>query len=138
MKQRLRAIFNRLHNSYLSKVAALTVMCFPLMNGIAHAADLGTANKSGILSKGGLSNFEMPWDKFLKSLAQAMTGPFAMVVGILALAGAAFALFKGNGGPATEKIILVCIGVAIVFFAPTIIEYMQESAGGFVLPAVLP
>lgn len=133
-KKDVRSIVSKLHTGYLNKVAALSLgFSGLLMNSVF-------ANKTGISSYTGKSlgdDFKLPWDAFLGSVVKAMTGPFALTIGILALAGAAFALFKGNGGPATEKIILVCIGVAIVFFAPTIIGYVSNSANGLLIAATL-
>lgn len=128
IKQKLSVWQAKAKNSYINKVAWLTSMLATL--GISPSFAINQGDYGG---QGGAVDVKLPWDGFLTGLAKTMTGPFAITVGVLAVAAAAFTLFKGNGGPASEKIIMVCFGVAIVFFAPTIISYLSQSAGGLTI-----
>lgn len=125
MKQtRLRSIFNRLQTTYLQKVAALAILLGS--STIFHPIFANTV--TSVVGEGYEAvEVKLPIMGFLVGLIQFMTGPFAIAIGIIALAAAAFALFKGNGGPVAEKIIFVSIGISLVFFAPTIVNYISQS-----------
>lgn len=128
IRQKVGVWHQKANNSYINKVAWLTSLLAAA--GISPSFAVNQGDYGG---QGGSIDVKLPWDGFLNGLAKAMTGPFAITVGVMAIAAAAFALFKGNGGPATEKIIMVCFGVAIVFFAPTVVSYLSQSAGGLTI-----
>lgn len=74
-----------------------------------------------------------PWTTFLNSLMQELTGPTAMILGILGVVGAAIALFSGHGGDGAKKFIVLIFAVSIALMAPTLIHYVGTDAGGFLL-----
>ncbi|WP_295235955.1 TrbC/VirB2 family protein [Veillonella sp.] len=120
---RLRSIYNRLQTSYLQKVAALTI----LFGSSTIFRPIFASTLNSVVGDYEAVEVKLPIMGFLVGLIQFMTGPFAIAIGIIALAAAAFALLKGNGGPVAEKIIFVSIGISLVFFAPTIVSYISQS-----------
>ena len=114
---------------YMKVTLALSVffgeMLYP---GLCFAQSVGYGTTlSGQQDMGSLT---FPWTKFLNSLVKEVTGPFPITVGIICLAGAAFMMFMGNGGGFTQKLMIILFGVSIALFAPTLIGYVQTSAGG--------
>lgn len=80
---------------------------------------------------------DWPWTRFLNSLAQEVTGPLPMVIGILAVCGAGFSLLFGNGGAGTQKALtLICV-VGVVLFTPTLVTYIYRSATGATIDMVI-
>lgn len=123
----VKQFYARCRKGYLDKVAMATVALSSV--GIFESA-LAKVARTAIsgASQAQKVDIKLPIMGFLNGVIDMLTGPFAIAVGILFLAGAAFALAKGNGGPATEKLILGCIGISLVFFAPTVISYVSTSA----------
>lgn len=81
----------------------------------------------------GVSVHEWPWTKFLNSLMHELTGPTALILGILGVVGAAIALFSGHGGDGAKKFIVLIFAVSIAIMAPTLISWVGQDAGGFLL-----
>ncbi|EEX76783.1 hypothetical protein SELSPUOL_01890 [Selenomonas sputigena ATCC 35185] len=71
--------------------------------------------------------------KFFNSLAEQLTGPLPMVLGIMGIAGAAIALFSGHAGGGTQKFILLILAVSIALFAPNFMTAISESAGALTI-----
>ena len=79
-------------------------------------------------SVGGTSR-TWPWDAFLKSLAQELTGPLPTTLGILGVVGAAGALIMGHGGDSTRKFLVLVLGVSVALSAPTLIGWLTSDSG---------
>lgn len=130
----VKQVFERLHMGYLNKIAALTILVgsSTLLNSVAAKTTvkniINKTNGASGQNVGDAIAIQLPIMGFLMGIIDFMTGPFAVAIGIIALAAAALALFKGNGGPVAEKIIFVSIGISLVFFAPTIVDYIYSSA----------
>lgn len=105
--------------------------------GFAESVGFETADVSNSNYLATLGDKEFPWTKMLNTLAQQLTGPLPMVLGILGLAAAAVAMFTGNGGGGTQKFIMLIFAVSTCLFAPTFIKWVSESAGGATLSDVL-
>lgn len=73
---------------------------------------------------------EWPWTKFLNSLAEQLTGPLPMILGILGIAAAAIGMFMGNHGAGMQKMLVLIFAVSICLFAPSFIQYISTGAGG--------
>lgn len=98
------------------------------------ALDLSTDLTDG---SSGLSKVEWPWTRFLNSLAQEVTGPLPLIIGILAVCGAGFALLFGNGGAGTQKALtLICV-IGVIMFTPTLVQYIYTSATGVTVDMVI-
>lgn len=87
-----------------------------------------TSFAGGIEDIDNAANWQWPWTRFFASLAKELTGPLPLTLGIIAIAGAAFSLFAGHGGPGTQKFFVLIFAIGICLFAPTFISYIQESA----------
>ena len=105
--------------------------------GFAESVGFETADVSNSNYLETLGDREFPWTKMLNTLAQQLTGPLPMTLGILGLAAAAIAMFTGNGGGGTQKFIMLIFAVSTCLFAPTFITWIRDSAGGALLLDVL-
>ena len=112
---------------------ALAVFCAVLANTEGAFAD--TFKTDNIAD--GLGDKEFPWTKMLNTLAQQLTGPLPMTLGILGLAAAAIAMFTGNGGGGTQKFIMLIFAVSTCLFAPTFISWIRTSAGAATMSDVV-
>lgn len=74
-----------------------------------------------------------PWEKFLVSLANELTGPLPMALGAMGIAGAAIALFQGHAGGGSQKFIVLILAVSICLFAPNFMTFLKDSASGLTL-----
>ena len=86
-----------------------------------HAAEANTLLSSAE------NEFVWPWDTFLKSLAQELTGPLPTTLGIMGVVGASIALFAGYGGDATKKFIVLILAVSIALSAPTLVDWLAKD-----------
>ena len=66
----------------------------------------------------------------LSSLANQLTGPLPMMLGILGIAAAAIGMFMGNHGAGMQKMLVLIFAVSICLFAPSFITMITSSAGG--------
>ena len=105
--------------------------------GFAESVGFETADVSNSNYLATLGDKEFPWTKMLNTLAQQLTGPLPMTLGILGLAVAAIAMFTGNGGGGTQKFIMLIFVVSTCLFAPTFITWVRDSAGGATLVDVV-
>ena len=128
----LKSMFQKkkaaLYRAWLMKVAGLSL--FVAANPILSFAT--TANSEDTASVN-----QWPWTKFLNSLAQQLTGPLPLTLGVLGLAAAAIAMFTGNHGAGTQKFIVLIFAVSICLFAPNFIEIIHGSAGGATIYGLL-
>ena len=70
-----------------------------------------------------------PWESILVSLKTALTGSTAKILGTLGLVIAAIGLFMGNLGDGVKKLFIIMIAVCLAIWAPTLMEYLEKSAG---------
>lgn len=136
-------MLKKLNAMYL-KVTLMLTMCLMMLTSSVFAStydagfldtDLGSKTSLGLGDSGG--NVDWPWTRFLNSLAKEVTGPLPMVVGILAVCGAGFALLFGNGGAGTQKALtLICV-VGVIMFTPTLVTYIYRSATGATIDMVV-
>ena len=63
-----------------------------LMSSKAFASGVSALKQGGA----GSLDIQWPWMKFFNSLADNLTGPLPMVLGVMGIVGAAFALFSGH------------------------------------------
>lgn len=72
---------------------------------------------------------DWPWTRFLNSLADQLTGPLPMILGVLGLAVAAIGMFMGNHGAGMQKALVLVFAVSICLFAPSFISYIGSGVG---------
>lgn len=130
--KKLKALYSRFNQSCFQKsctLAALLVTvpglkCFA-MNGLSNA----TVGNNIKIETGGTSIEDWPWTKFLNSLAEQLTGPLPMILGVLGLAVAAIGMFMGNHGQGMQKALVLVFAVSICLFAPSFIKFIAEGVG---------
>jgi type IV secretion system protein TrbC len=59
----------------------------------------------------------MPWETSLDSLTNAITGPVAKAIGVIAIFGCGIGLAFGDAGTLTRKALWVVLGLTIAFNA---------------------
>lgn len=72
---------------------------------------------------------DWPWTRFLNALADQLTGPLPMILGVLGLAVAAIGMFMGNHGAGMQKALVLVFAVSICLFAPSFISYIGSGVG---------
>lgn len=93
---------------------------------------MAVVNAASVTGLGGTtmsSSVTWPWERFLGSLAEQLSGPLPRILGVLGIVGAAVALFAGNGGAGTQKFIMLIFAISIALFAPTFISWLSSSSG---------
>lgn len=70
---------------------------------------------------------DWPWTKFFRSLADQLTGPLPLLIGIFGVVGAAGAMIYGNFGASVQKLLGLIAGVSICLFAPSFMHYLDGS-----------
>ena len=70
---------------------------------------------------------------FFNALADNLTGPLPMVLGVMGIVGAAIALFSGHSGGGTQKFILLIFAISICLFAVNFVNAISDSAGGLTI-----
>lgn len=78
------------------------------------------------------SGTEAPWNGPVKTVADWLTGPTAKLIGLIALALAAYGLMFAEGGAVWRKVGLAGLGIAIVVALPNIAEGLFGSGGALV------
>lgn len=120
--------FKSLDEKYMAATLAATVWMMNLGVNSAYASKFSEIGATE--GAWGGTQHTWPWQKFLSSLAQELTGPLPKVLGALGIVGAAIALFAGNGGAGTQKFIMLIFAISIALFAPTFISWLSEDSGG--------
>lgn len=112
---------------------------FWVMLGVLSLLILANTSFAGGIDsiEGASGNWEWPWTRFFANLAKELTGPLPLTLGIIAIAGAAFSLFAGHGGPGTQKFFVLIFAIGICLFAPTFISYVKESADAATIADVI-
>lgn len=104
-------------NKWMTYLPYLMVVTFSILTSRVEASAGGTSRT-------------WPWDAFLKSLAQELTGPLPTTLGILGIVGAAIALFSGRSGEGATKFIVIILAVSIALMAPTLMTWLTSDSGG--------
>lgn len=129
-------MLKKINSFYLSFTLALCMAIMTVLPVEVLAAntvtDLGTMNRGDNMGK-----LDWPWTRFLNSLADELTGPLPMVLGLLGISIAALALLFGNGGAGTQKALLLIGAVSVAMFTPTLVKYIYASASGATVDMVL-
>lgn len=73
---------------------------------------------------------EYPWVKLLTNFKDHLVGPLAIILGIIAIAWTAMGFLQGHSGDGMRRLLMVIIAIGIIFFAPILVEMIQESASG--------
>lgn len=100
-----------------------------LMHGKAFASGISGLKQGGA----GTVDIQWPWMKFFNSLAENLTGPLPMVLGVMGIVGAAVALFSGHSGGGTQKFILLIFAISICMFAVNFVNAISDSASGLTI-----
>lgn len=95
--------------------AALICLVLALMADQAFAAGSGGA---------------MPWDDWLTTIANSITGPVAKAVGVIAIALTGLGVAVSEGGSWVRKGLSVMFGLSIAFSASTFFLGFLGYAGG--------
>lgn len=105
-----------------------------LLTGLGYANTLSSIDGVGSHS---LGTVRWPWEAFIYSLAEQLTGPLPKILGALGIVGAAVALFAGNGGAGTQKFIMLIFAISIALFAPSFIQWLNTSASSATIDSVI-
>ena len=124
----MKSIMKNMGKSIAAKAFSAGV-CLYLMSNKAFASNV-SALKQGAK---GTVNVEWPWMKFFNALADNLTGPLPMVLGVMGIVGAAIALFSGHSGGGTQKFILLIFAISICLFAVNFVNAISDSAGGLTI-----
>ena len=124
----MKSVMKNMGKSIATKAFSAGV-CLYLMSSKAFASNVSALKQGG---KGSV-NVEWPWMKFFNSLADNLTGPLPMVLGVMGIVGAAIALFSGHSGGGTQKFILLIFVISICLFAVNFVNAISESAGGLTI-----
>ena len=122
MFDKVSAKCKKFDEKYMAMTLGLTMA---LMNLGVNSASAKTI--TGLSGEATMS-VEWPWTKFINALATQLTGPLPKILGVMGIVGAAVALFAGNGGPGTQKFIMLIFAISIALFAPSFLNYLNESA----------
>ena len=124
----MKSVMKNMGKSIATKAFSAGV-CLYLMSSKAFASNVSALKQGG---KGSV-NVEWPWMKFFNALADNLTGPLPMVLGVMGIVGAAIALFSGHSGGGTQKFILLIFAISICLFAVNFVNAISESAGGLTI-----
>lgn len=124
----MKSVMKNMGKSIAAKAFSAGV-CLYLMSSKAFASNV-SALKQGAE---GSVNVEWPWMKFFNALADNLTGPLPMVLGVMGIVGAAMALFSGHSGGGTQKFILLIFAISICLFAVNFVNAISDSAGGLTI-----
>lgn len=108
---------------FISLPFVSTMTAFAQSVGDTLSGHGGTGNSVG-------DDIVWPWTGMLSSLANQLTGPLPMMLGILGIAAAAIGMFMGNHGAGMQKMLVLIFAVSICLFAPSFITMITSSAGG--------
>ena len=89
----MKSVMKNMGKSIAAKAFSAGV-CLYLMSSKAFASNVSALKQGG---KGSV-NVEWPWMKFFNALADNLTGPLPMVLGVMGIVGAAIALRQCNFG----------------------------------------
>ena len=129
-------MFKKISSLYLSFTLALCMAIMAVVPAEVLAAS-GSTISSPDRGSSLTGTIDWPWTRFLNSLADELTGPLPMVLGLLGISIAAMALLFGNGGAGTQKALLLIGAVSVAMFTPTLVKYIYASASGATVDMVI-
>lgn len=134
MLLKMKTMSRRAVRFYDHKCAALSALFIALpfvstMTAFAQSVS-DTLNGHGGTGNPVGDDIVWPWTGMLRSLADQLTGPLPMMLGILGIAAAAIGMFMGNHGAGMQKMLVLIFAVSICLFAPSFITMITSSAGG--------
>lgn len=109
----------------MKKIKEKLLFCFTvlfLQSSVVFASSVGSS-----------SSRQWPWTRLLNEIMEEFTGPLPITLGILGIVVCCFSLYSGNHGEGTKKLLLICLMISLAIFAPTLVGYITDSAGGHVL-----
>ena len=131
MLKKVSDVAEKVDKKYMDLTLRLTLLSMGILSvealsNMAEAKTIGDEISIKKLS----STVTWPWERFLGSLAEQLSGPLPRILGVLGIVGCAVALFAGNGGAGTQKFIMLIFAISIALFAPTFISWLNDSGGG--------
>ncbi|MCF6767133.1 TrbC/VirB2 family protein [Thiotrichales bacterium 19S11-10] len=109
MKQKAQKIFN--------KIIFGGVLYF-LFTAVSIASDMGGE--------------DLPWLKPLETITNAISGPVAKLVGVVAIVLAGLGIAFGESGSGVRRLFQVVMGLAIAFTAASIVASWSGGSSGVV------
>lgn len=130
MLKKISGVAEKVDKKYMDLTLRLTLLSMGILSveALSNMAEAKTIGDEISIKK--LSAVTWPWEKFLGSLAEQLSGPLPRILGVLGIVGCAVALFAGNGGAGTQKFIMLIFAISIALFAPTFITWLNDSGGG--------
>ena len=123
----MKNLKNALSKKMNYAVAAMTNFLILSANDCL-ASSIGSAGLSKTLG-----TVDWPWTRFLNSLAEELTGPVPIALGIIGIVGAGAAMFSGNSGQGTSRLITLIFAISICLFAPSLISALSSSGSGLTI-----
>ncbi|MDR1831825.1 MAG: TrbC/VirB2 family protein [Fusobacteriaceae bacterium] len=80
-----------------------------------------------------MASESMPWDGPLKKLLDNLAGPTARTVSIISVILLMLGLMFGHGGGIVQKLLQICIAIAVCFVAATWVPSFFGHAGGMLI-----
>lgn len=72
---------------------------------------------------------DLPFVSAFQDLADQLTGPVAIVMGILALCYICYGMLTGNASRAIMQVVCFIVFITVIFWAPDALEWLRESVG---------
>lgn len=113
---------NRLYENKCAGLSALLITSPALTSVFASSVTDVTKTSS--------MDIKWPWEKFLTSLTQQITGPMARILGIIGIVVGILGCVYGDHGGGMRKVFGVILGMSVIFFAASFVNLLFESAGG--------
>lgn len=132
MLKKISDVAKKVDEKYMDLTLRLTLLSMGIVsaNALSNVVEAKTIKDEISDFKSLSSAVTWPWERFLGSLAEQLSGPLPRILGVLGIVGCAVALFAGNGGAGTQKFIMLIFAISIALFAPTFITWLNSSGGG--------
>ena len=126
--KKVKQVYQRASKTVFYKSCTLSafIASVPFFQSFALA---GLSDPAGDVSTAKVDVTDWPWTRFLNALADQLTGPLPMILGVLGLAVAAIGMFMGNHGAGMQKALVLIFAVSICLFAPSFITYIGQGVG---------
>lgn len=127
MFDKLKKMAKKSNRMYENKCAGLSVLLVtsPALSSV-FASSVTDVTGTSALDK----NVTWPWEKFLTSLTQQVTGPMARILGILGIVVGILGCVYGDHGGGMRKVFGIILGMSTIFFAASFVNLIFQSAGG--------
>ena len=138
MLKKISDVAKKVDEKYMDLTLRLTLLSMGILSveALSNMAEAKTIGDELSNLKKLSSAVTWPWERFLGSLAEQLSGPLPRILGVLGIVGCAVALFAGNGGAGTQKFIMLIFAISIALFAPTFISWLNDSGGGATIDSV--